>query len=263
MPAREQIPRCPDDKQRSEQELVLSCDAWGQVDVERGRPVEGVPGRNWSQWTPAAIDGEHGAFKEDAPCQGEREVETPQPPGARKSEEFYAVFDAVARDRMDGMSRSFPFRFALVLAVFGMVAGTFAAGAQESAKRGRKYKAPPPTSKIEVTVLRDNDGKPIENAAVIFHTLKEKGNMELKSNEDGKALIDVLEIGETVRLQIIAKGFQTFGNDYKIDKDQMAIELRMKRPGEQYSIYKSHPETKQNPDNESPDKPKDDSKPPQ
>ena len=30
--------------------------------------------------------------------------------------------------------------------------------------------------------------------------------MELKSNEDGKALIDVLEIGETVRLQIIVKG---------------------------------------------------------
>jgi len=45
-----------------------------------------------------------------------------------------------------------------------------------------------------------------------------------------------------VTLQIIAKGFQTFGDDYKIDKDQLAIEIRMKRPGEQYSIYKPHPE---------------------
>ena len=66
--------------------------------------------------------------------------------------------------------------------------------------------------------------------------------MELKTNEDGKTLIDILPIGGTVRMQIIAKGFQTFGDDYKVDKDQIAIEIRMKRPGEQYSIYKPHPE---------------------
>jgi hypothetical protein len=117
---------------------------------------------------------------------------------------------------------------------------------QDSAKRGRKYKSPPPTAKIEVTVLRDVNGKPIENAAVIFHPMegeKDKGNMELKTNEDGKTIIDVLPLGDTVRLQIIAKGFQTFGDDYKVDKAEMAIEIRMKRPGEQYSIYKKHPET--------------------
>jgi hypothetical protein len=133
--------------------------------------------------------------------------------------------------------------------------------AQESNRRGRKYKAPPPTAKIEVAVLRDNDGKPIENAAVIFHTLKEKGNMELKSNEDGKALIDVLEVGETVRLQIIAKGFQTYGGDYKIDKGELAIEVRMKRPGEQYSIYKPHPGNQDQNKDKDKDKPKEDTKP--
>jgi hypothetical protein len=153
---------------------------------------------------------------------------------------------------------------ALCVLIFGL-----GASAQNSSRRGRKYKAPPPTAKIEVSVLRDTDGKPIENAAVIFHTLKEKGNMELKSNEDGKALIDVLEIGETIRLQIIAKGFQTYGGDYPIEKDQMAIEVRMKRPGEQYSIYKSHPENKPNEDKpnggDKPngDKPKEETKPPQ
>jgi hypothetical protein len=124
----------------------------------------------------------------------------------------------------------------VLLAIFGLSLGNLSA--QE--KRGRKYKAPPPTAKIEVTVLKDGNGKPIENAAVIFHTLNDPGNMELKSNEDGKALIDVLPMGETVRLQIIAKGYQTYGGDYKIDNNQMAIEVRMKRPGEQYSIYKAH-----------------------
>lgn len=146
------------------------------------------------------------------------------------------------------------------MAILCMVAGVSTAAAQSS-KRGRKYKAPPPTAKIEVSVLRDRDNKPIENAAVIFHTLKEKGNMELKSNEDGKALIDVLEIGETVRLQIIAKGYQTYGGDYKIDKGDMAIEIRMKRPGEQYSIYKDHPEGRNQDQPQDNDKPKEDPKP--
>jgi hypothetical protein len=148
--------------------------------------------------------------------------------------------------------------FALCVLILGL--GAFA---QSPSRRGRKYKAPPPTAKIEVSVLRDIDGKPIENAAVIFHTLKEKGNMELKSNEDGKALIDVLEIGETIRLQIIAKGFQTYGADYPIEKGDMAIEVRMKRPGEQYSIYKSHPENKPNDDKPDGDKPKEETKPQQ
>lgn len=170
------------------------------------------------------------------------------------------------------MSRSPKLRCAVLLALFCLLAGLFAADAQKSSKRGRKYKAPPPTSKIEVSVLRDTDSKPIENAAVIFHTLHESGNMELKSNEDGKALIDVLEIGETVRLQIIAKGYQTYGGDYKIDKGDMAIEIRMKRPGEQYSIYKQHPENKQDADkpqdqkqdqNQDQQKPKEDPKPQQ
>jgi hypothetical protein len=153
--------------------------------------------------------------------------------------------------------RSFS-RFALLMAVFGLATGIFNAHAQDTARRGRKYKAPPPTSRIEVTVLRAVNGKPIENAAVIFHPMegeKDKGNMELKSNEDGKTIIDVLPIGDTVRLQIIAKGFQTYGQDYKIDKPQMAIEVRMKRPGEQYSIYKDHPDDSKNQDDK--DKPSD------
>ena len=150
-------------------------------------------------------------------------------------------------------------RFTLCVTAVGLAVCILSASAQDSAKRGRKYKSPPPTAKIEVSVLKDVNGKPIENAAVIFHPMegeKDKGNMELKTNEDGKTIIDVLPIGDTVRLQIIAKGFQTYGQDYKIDKPEMAIEVRMKRPGEQYSIYKQHPS-----DTQDKDKPQDNSKP--
>ncbi|MGA2085461.1 MAG: carboxypeptidase-like regulatory domain-containing protein [Terracidiphilus sp.] len=145
------------------------------------------------------------------------------------------------------MLRRFHFPLFFLLVTLGVALLPPTVGAQQdTTRRGRKYKPPPPTARIEVTILRDFNGKPIENAAVVFHPMageKDKGNMELKTNEDGKTVIDVLPIGDTVRLQVIARGFQTYGEDYKIDKAEMAIEVRLKRPGEQYSIYKSHAAT--------------------
>src|ERR1700722_5540683 len=65
-------------------------------------------------------------------------------------------------------------------------------------KRGRKYKAPPPTSHIEVIVLRKANGKPIMNAAVVFNSKKNgkgEGNLAVKTDPDGKATIDVIPTG--------------------------------------------------------------------
>jgi len=144
---------------------------------------------------------------------------------------------------MKAMFQRSLFRISVSAVVIGLMAVSLAANGQDSTKRGRKYKAPLPTARIEVSVVRDVNGKGIENAAVVFHPMageKDEGNMELKTNEDGKAIIDVLPIGDTVRLQVIAHGFQTYGEDYKVDKAALAIEIRLKRPGEQYSIYKMH-----------------------
>jgi len=104
----------------------------------------------------------------------------------------------------------------------------------------RKYTPPPATCTIKVTVIRSTNGKPIPNAAVVFHPMEgdhDKGALELKSDEDGKVSIDVIPIGDTVRLQVIADGWKTYGEDYKIDTDTREILVKMKRPGEQYSLY--------------------------
>jgi hypothetical protein len=130
----------------------------------------------------------------------------------------------------------------------------------DSAHRGRKYKAPPPTSHVEITVLRATTGKPVENAAVIFHPLvdgHDSGNMELKTNDEGKATIDLLTTGSNVRVQIIAEGFQTWGEDYKVDKDNVAILVKLKRPTAQYSIYKKSEGAAAKQEDKSGDTPKD------
>jgi 5-hydroxyisourate hydrolase-like protein (transthyretin family) len=144
---------------------------------------------------------------------------------------------------MKTMLRRSLLRISLFLAISGLAVTAIDLHAQDdSGKWTRKYKTPPASARIEVTILKAANGKPIENAAVIFHPIEgdsDKGALELKTNEDGKAIIDVIPIGDTVRLQVIAHGFQTYGQDYKIDKTEMSMEVRMKRPGQQYSIYKN------------------------
>jgi hypothetical protein len=146
---------------------------------------------------------------------------------------------------MKAMFRRSFLRISVLAAGFGLVAMTLAAQDQDTDRRGRKFKMPPPTSTISVTILRNSDGKPIENAAVIFHPVegeRDKGTMELKTNEDGKTTIDVIPIGDTIVLQVLANGFQTFGKECKVDKPNMAFQVKLKRPGEQYSIYEKHSE---------------------
>jgi hypothetical protein len=165
------------------------------------------------------------------------------------------------------MSRRLPFHFAVLFAAIGITFCTLHTGAQEdSSRHSRKMKVPPPSSRIEISVIRDADGKPVEHAAVIFHPIlgdRDNGVMELKTNEDGKAMVDVIPIGDTVRLQIIAKGFQTYGGDFEVDRPEINKEIRLKRPAGQYSIYGKNSKTAK-PDNGSGEgKPKDQTAPKQ
>jgi hypothetical protein len=161
-----------------------------------------------------------------------------------------------------------------VLPLIALVAGLVLGAHAQEHGRGRKYKPPPPTCKITVTVLKAYNGKPLENASVVFHPLKEgkdAGGMELKTNEDGKATLDMIPIGDTLRLQVLATGFQTFGEDYDLPGDSREIEVKLNRPQKQYSIYQKHPgddggqATAQPKDGQKQqnDKPQQDQKPPQ
>lgn len=109
--------------------------------------------------------------------------------------------------------------------------------------RGRKYKAPPATSHIEVTVVKKFNGKPISNAAVVFSSTldgKKEGDLEVKTDPDGKATIDVIPTGSTVRVQVIATGFATFADEYLVNEPSRQIAVSMLRPQEQISSYQDN-----------------------
>jgi Carboxypeptidase regulatory-like domain len=100
-----------------------------------------------------------------------------------------------------------------------------------------------PTSSLRIVVVRDTDGKPVKYAQVVLHPInrkgKSKGEMDLKTDADGRASADTIPYGK-VELQVIAKGFQTFGEDYEIKQPALEITVKLKHPAGQYSIYENH-----------------------
>ena len=100
-------------------------------------------------------------------------------------------------------------------------------------------------STINFIVVKDDNGKPVRNAAVVLHPVgqsgkQSKGGFELKTDSEGKAATDGIPYGE-LRIQVIAPGFQTFGKDYSINQPTEDLTIRLKRPEGQYSIYEQHP----------------------
>jgi hypothetical protein len=105
-----------------------------------------------------------------------------------------------------------------------------------------------PMSKLHFVVVRNSDGKPVRNAEVVLHPVSRKGKqsqgeMELKTDADGLASIDGIPYGP-LRVQVLAPHFQTFGEDYEINKAEMQITVKMRHPGEQYSTYENHADDK-------------------
>lgn len=131
--------------------------------------------------------------------------------------------------------------FRIVPVCIGVVLTASSLLAEQSPERhGRKYKPPPETSKITVVVTKKSNGKPIMNAAVIFNPFKDGkdiGNLEVKTDPEGKATIDIIPTGSLVRVQVIANGFATFAQDYQVDDPSKDIEISMLRPREQVSSY--------------------------
>jgi len=131
-------------------------------------------------------------------------------------------------------------RWLPLMAVFLLLipAGLFAKDKKD------KNKGPEQVSVLKFQVLKADNGKPVRNAAVVLHPVdsdgsQSRGGFELKTDADGKTETDGIPYGK-LRVQIIAPGFQTFGQDYQIAQPQQVLTIRLKRPQGQYSIYENN-----------------------
>jgi len=101
-----------------------------------------------------------------------------------------------------------------------------------------------PTAVVNFLVLKQDNGKPVRSAAVIMHPVSPsgkqgRGGLELKTDPEGRSSTEGIPYGK-LRVQVLAQGFQTYGEDFEVNQAKMEITIKLKRPQGQYSIYEDH-----------------------
>lgn len=96
-----------------------------------------------------------------------------------------------------------------------------------------------PTTKLKIVVT--GNGKPVGNASVyvrfnmaggLLHKEKQ-AEVDLKTNENGTAKVRDLPRGK-ILVQVVAKGWHTFGQWYEMDVDDKTIEIKLEPPPHWY-----------------------------
>ena len=101
------------------------------------------------------------------------------------------------------------------------------------------------TTKLRIEV-KNEDGKPVDRASVIVKFVegrsiaklgkKIRTSWELRTNQDGVASVPPIPQGK-ILVQIIAKKYQTFGQQFDINEEEKTLEISLKPPQSQYSAH--------------------------
>ncbi len=89
-------------------------------------------------------------------------------------------------------------------------------------------------------------GKPVEGASVIVKFVKGRDaakfgkkirkEWELRTNQEGLVKIPPIPQG-TILVQIIAKGYQTFGQNFDVAEEERTLDIKLNPPQPQYSAH--------------------------
>jgi len=106
-------------------------------------------------------------------------------------------------------------------------------------------RADPPMTKLRVEVKTLGD-RPVERAAVIVRFVEGRSvlklgkqivtNWELRTNQEGVARVPSIPQGK-IRIQVIAKGYQTFGQVFDVTEEEKTIEVKLNPPQAPYSAH--------------------------
>ncbi|MDE3164407.1 MAG: carboxypeptidase regulatory-like domain-containing protein [Acidobacteriota bacterium] len=105
--------------------------------------------------------------------------------------------------------------------------------------------AGPPMTRITL-VVKARDGHPVDRAGIIVnfiegHSVVKLGKAvrqtyELRTNQEGEASIPPIPQGK-IKVQVIAKGFQTFGQVFDITEENKKLDITMNPPQQQYTAH--------------------------
>jgi hypothetical protein len=102
-----------------------------------------------------------------------------------------------------------------------------------------------PMTRLKVEVL-SHGGRPVDRASVIVDFVEGRSiaklgkkimkHWEVRTNQEGIAKVPALPQG-TMRVQVIAKGYQTFGSTYEVAEEEKTITVKLNPPQPQHSEH--------------------------
>ena len=105
--------------------------------------------------------------------------------------------------------------------------------------------ADPPMTKLRIEVRSPGD-KPVDRAGVIVRFVegrsiakfgkKVRTHWELRTNQEGVVNIPPIPQGK-ILIQVIAKGYQTFGEFIEVSEEEKTVPVNLKSPQPQYSAH--------------------------
>ena len=103
-----------------------------------------------------------------------------------------------------------------------------------------------PMTKLRIEVKKASTQKPVEQASVVVRFVQGRSTIKLgakvrtsynlKTGIDGVASIPSIPQGK-ILIQIIAKGYQTFGGEFDVAEEEKTIEIKLNDPQAQFSAH--------------------------
>ena len=97
-------------------------------------------------------------------------------------------------------------------------------------------------TQLTLKVLRESDKAPVADAHIVIHFTEERllrdkrGTWETKTNRKGEVMLPNVPLG-TAKVQVIARGYQTYGNQHELTKPEEEVTILLKPPQKQVSAY--------------------------
>jgi Carboxypeptidase regulatory-like domain len=95
-------------------------------------------------------------------------------------------------------------------------------------------------------VVKSQSGKPIDRASVVIRFIEGRSivklgksirtTYEMRTNQEGEVKMPEIPQGK-IRIQVIAKGYQTYGEIHEVNEPEKTLELKLNPPQQQYSSH--------------------------
>jgi len=105
-------------------------------------------------------------------------------------------------------------------------------------------------TEVRLVVTDADKGTPVSKAAITLHFIrgknlfgkKDHADWDIKSDSKGQVTVPIPQ--GKLKVQVYAKGYQTYGQEVEVSGEEQVIEVKLLHPQDQYSVHETPKDSK-------------------